>query len=303
MKESSVPDVELSVIIPTLNRGKVLYETIRQVLAQQGCTFELIIVDQSDESIASENVKFLEEVRDPRVKYIAEPEKNLPNARNVGVRNASADIIVFLDDDVILLREEFLRAHARAYADDNVGGATGRSVERLLQPNSRHTSCHVSLGGRTIFNLMGLSQQTIGTCKGSNMSFRTAVFEKVGGFDRRTELLEDADFSVRVRKAGWSLLFLPDAELLHLSANSGGVRSGGALQTERRRFRYTAYFILKHRGVTGLLPFLFTFGLIACVRTWRFRSFGVFFALLSEIGSGYGMWRKGSDQALITKRV
>lgn len=298
MEICSATPLELSIVIPTMNRGPLLYSTITQVLSQRGCAFEVIIVDQSDSLMAAENRSFVENTRDPRVKYFWLDRKNLPNARNIGIRNVSAAVILFLDDDVILLRADFLTAHLSVFGDEKVGGATGRSVERILRPNSRRTSCYVSLGGRTIFNLMGLHTQTIGTCKGSNMSFRTEVFEKVGGFDRKTELLEDADLSIRVSRAGWRLMFLPDAELVHLSAASGGVRIGGALNTERCRFRSTAYYILKHRGTWGGVPFLITFTLIALIRVWRFRSLSSFFILMRELSVGFNLWRDGPDQEL-----
>ena len=171
MKGLDASQPELSVIIPTLNRGKVLYSTITQVLSQQGCEFELIIVDQSDEVIAQSNKAFVDAVGDTRVKYFRIEEKNLPNARNIGIVKSLAKIILFLDDDVIILRDEFLTAHLGAFDDPAVGGVTGRSVERLIKSNTKRTACHVSIGGRTKFNLMGLSRQPIGTCKGSNMSF------------------------------------------------------------------------------------------------------------------------------------
>jgi len=34
-------------------------------------------------------------------------------------------------------------------------------------------------------------------------------------------MLEDTDFSVRVAKAGWFLMFEPEAELVHLSIRTG----------------------------------------------------------------------------------
>jgi glycosyltransferase involved in cell wall biosynthesis len=189
MNAICAPKVDLSVIIPTMNRGKVLFSTVRQVLAQEGCSFELLIIDQSDDEIACQNRSFLEGVSDVRIRYIRVERKSLPNARNIGICNASARIVLFLDDDVIILRDNFLLSHLSAFVDETVGGATGRSVERIVKPNSGRVACHVSFGGRTIFNLMGQSRQTIGTCKGSNMSFRTAAFQEVGGFDRQTELL------------------------------------------------------------------------------------------------------------------
>ena len=85
-------------------------------------------------------------------------------------------------------------------------------------------------------------------------------------------MLEDTDYSHRVRMAGWTLIFEPAAELVHLSALTGGVRVEDALRAERWRFRSTAYYIRKHRGVAGLVPFGATFGAIALARAVRWRS-------------------------------
>ena len=84
--------------------------------------------------------------------------------------------------------------------------------------------------------------------QGLKHGFRMAVVREIGGFDRRTNLLEETDFSTRLRKAGWRILFEPKAELLHLSTPAGGVRDATPLNTERQRFRSTAYYVLKHRG-------------------------------------------------------
>jgi glycosyltransferase involved in cell wall biosynthesis len=283
----------LSIIIPTLNRSRFLFATVEQVLAQSYNDFELWIIDQSDRTDTESNVDHFQQVTDPRLSYAHLSHKNLPNARNEGVKQCGGKIILFLDDDVILLTDDFLEAHVRAYDDPKVGGVTGRSVERLVRTNSRRTACHVSWSGRTIFNLLGTERQPIGSCKGSNMSFRASVFHQVGGFDCQTELLEDTDFSVRVAAAGWILLFEPKAELVHLSAPQGGVRATDKIATECRRFRSTAYYVLKHRGVAGFVPFSFIFGLIAVVRVFRFRSLLVLPLLVRATMDGIARWSKG----------
>ena len=39
---------ELSVVIPTLNRGRLFHDTVRQVLGQRFADFDLWLIDQSD---------------------------------------------------------------------------------------------------------------------------------------------------------------------------------------------------------------------------------------------------------------
>lgn len=294
-------DPEISVVIPTLNRGRLLHDTVRQVLAQRFQDLECWVVDQSDPAGAAANRAFVEGIADPRLRYLHLPVKGLPNARNEGIVRARGRILLFLDDDVILLDPGFLDAHLAAYGAPEVGGVTGRIVERSVRPNAPDTASHISPGGRTITNLWGTEARDIESLKGANMSYRREVFARVGGFDRNytgTALLEDTDFSMRVAAAGWRLRYEPAAELVHLSAPTGGVRAEDAVRYEFWRFRSTAYFMLKHRGVAHFPLFLGTFGAIGLVRTLRWRTLDVPRRLGAAVSEGVEAWRKGPDQAL-----
>jgi len=283
-------DCRISVIVPTLNRHEILGDTLRQVFSQRLQEFELIVLDQSDPQLALEQRKRLrQEFPDPRLHYVMLDRRGLPNARNEGLARARAPIVLFLDDDVILLSRDFLSAHLEAYADPQVGGVCGRVIERRNAPNSRRTGSRISWGGRTIENLLGNHPCQIHSLKGANMSFRAAVFD-AGGFDRSyigTALLEEADMAWRIARRGWRLVFEPRAELLHLSAEGGGVREGHELDTEYWRFRSTAYFVRKNRGLPGVPPFLLTFGLIAAKRFVRWPSPGTLTTLWRATRDGF----------------
>ncbi len=296
---NDVTTPSVTIVIPTYNRPACLQATIRQLLEQPFCDFELRVIDQSEGSDEAANRLFASRCSDVRVIFSHAPAKGLPNARNLALAEARGEIVIFVDDDVVLLSDDFIGAHVRCFDDPAVGGVTGRHVERVLTMNSRRTACHVSWGGRTIFNLFGTTRQDIRSCKGSNMSFRMAAVHQVGGFDRRTHMLEDTDFSVRIRAAGWRLVFEPAAEVLHLSIAAGGVRETVGLVTECRRFRSTAYYIAKHRGTLGMVGFVGTFTLIAFVRAWRFRRVGALIDLYKAAVSGWRDSRKPLDQAIV----
>lgn len=290
---------ELSVIVPTLNRGRLFHDTVRQVVRQRFTDFELVLVDQSDPAARAANEALVDELSDPRIRYLHLAVRGLPNARNEGLARVSGRVVVFLDDDVILLDEGFFDAHLAAYADERVGGVTGRIVERAVRPNTRDTASAISAGGRTLTNLWGTTACDLPTLKGANMSYRATVFAQVGGFDRNytgTALLEDSDFSERVRLAGWRLRFEPAAELVHLSAPSGGVRVEDALRYEHWRFRNTAYFMLKNRGPAAFPRFLATFTGIAVARAAAWKDPAVVGRLLGALREGVEAWRRGADQ-------
>lgn len=292
---------KLSIIIPTLNRGRVFQDTVRQVLRQRFTDFELVVVDQSDDEVRRANEAFVAALGDPRVRSIHVVRKNLPNARNEGLACVTGEVVLFLDDDVILIADDFLDAHVRAFDDPTVGGVTGRTIERSLLSNSAKTAMHVTPGGRTVINLTGTERRAVDGLKGANMSFRAALFRDLGGFDRNftgSAILEDVDFSFRTAAAGWRLLFEPAAELLHLSAPAGGVRVTDLVARECWRFQLTCYFVLKHRGAPGLIPFAATFGAIGLVRAIRWRRPRAIGELWRACLRGRAAWRNGPDEGL-----
>lgn len=298
---------DLSIIIPTLNRGELLVATVQQVLKQRFQDYEVWIVDQSEDEVAAGiRERLASTCSDPRVHYLHLSRKGLPNARNEGLVRASGRIVLFLDDDVLLLSDTFLDAHLEAYIDPDIGGVTGRVIERTIRNNARTTTSYITAGGRTVSNLSGTEPVRLGTLKGLNMSYRAEVFEYVGGFDRNyvgTALLEEADLSTRVARDGWALLFAPKAELVHLSAPSGGVRVDGAIAAECSRFRSTAYFVSKNRGPLGLVLFSVTFGLIAGARAVRWRRPSALIALARAAIDGRRAWRGGPDHDMRSGRA
>ncbi len=293
---------ELSIVLPTLNRGKLLHDVVLQLVAQRFTDVEILIVDQSDPPGRAANEAFVTKLGDVRVNYLHLPVKGLPNARNEALARVRGEIVLFLDDDVILLGDDFLDVHVGAYAAfPGIGGVTGRIVERSVRPNAPDTAAHISPGGRTMTNLWGTERRFIESLKGANMSYRMEAVRAVGGFDRRytgTALLEDTDYGYRVAAAGWKLLYEPRAELVHLSAPWGGVRVEDALRGECARFRSTAYFVRKHRGVAGLPLFAATFGAIAMTRGLRWRDPRTVGALAAAAREGWTNFAAGPDEAI-----
>jgi GT2 family glycosyltransferase len=122
---------------------------------------------------------------------------------------------------------------------------------------------------------------------------RTAVLD-AGGFDETlggTALLEDAEVSLRLRAAGWTLRFEPAAEVHHRSAPVGGVRVRDRLQTERWRFENTAAVVRRARGRHGMLAAAPVLAALAVERGLRWRAPGASWTLLSALARG---WRRGA---------
>ena len=78
---------------------------------------------------------------------------------------------------------------------------------------------------------------------GACMLVRRAAIEEVGGLDERYFLFnEETDWCYRLRRAGWSVVFTPEAEAVHV----GGATHGGRFF--REQVRGQLLFLLEHRG-------------------------------------------------------
>ncbi|MBD0850791.1 glycosyltransferase [Maribacter arenosus] len=88
----------VSVIITCYNHGKYLPKAIESVHSQSYQYFELLVVD--DGSVDNTKTVCLNY---PKVKYIYQENAGLSAARNMGIKHANGDYVVFLDADDWLL--------------------------------------------------------------------------------------------------------------------------------------------------------------------------------------------------------
>ncbi len=232
--------VDVSIVVPTVDRPAALYNLLRHLEHQSLRPGEIVVVDQS----AREDLR---SAALPGVRRIRIAERGLPNARNVGAREARGEVLLFLDDDSIPGRD-LVRFHAERYADPGVGGVGGRVLGGY----------DASTGAVGIFDARrGVVERNFGAetacdvdhLPGGNMSFRRAVFERIGGFDTAfggSAIGEETDFCLRARAAGFRLVFEPRASIEHLHLPTGGCREPDFARWLYWHAHNTTLFALRH---------------------------------------------------------
>ncbi|MBF6596023.1 MAG: glycosyltransferase family 2 protein [Thermaceae bacterium] len=96
-----------SVIIPTYNRAELVERTVRAFLAQEGPSFEIIVLDDGS---TDGTFALLKAINHPRVGLHRQENRGLAAARNAGFALAKGEYVLFNDDDVVP-QVGFLQAH------------------------------------------------------------------------------------------------------------------------------------------------------------------------------------------------
>ena len=199
----SHPDV--SVIIPTYNRAEMLPPLLDALLAQQtaGVTCEIFVVDNA----SSDSTRDVVAARtDSRLHYVFERRRGASNARNTGVERARAEIVAFLDDDVLPAPDwvRQIKLAMDAHPDvDCVGGRVEpswpRDPPRWLTPlNYAPLALQFGRGSGRRLNAANASSCLVG----ANFACRRGVLREVGGFSREYLRDEDRELNLRLWRAG-----------------------------------------------------------------------------------------------------
>ncbi|MBI2472107.1 MAG: glycosyltransferase family 2 protein [Planctomycetes bacterium] len=251
--------IKASIIIPTYNRGKLLCNTLTSLIGQLPADVEIVVVDQSNE-VCTELMEIVKN-HSTQIHYYKIFTKGLPRARNFGLKRAIGEIIIFCDDDVIP-SHHFIENHLQNYKEQDVGGVGGRILPREKRHHYFSDSGNKVTGkirrwdAYLTDNFEATTKAYIEHVQGCNMSFRREAAGKAGGFDERfggSAHLEETDLCMRIRKAGYKIVFDPKAELIHLKETKGGCRAENYKQWFYWYGHNNMLFFLKNFS-TYLLP-------------------------------------------------
>lgn len=254
----------VSVVIATYDRPAVIPLCLEALKYQVNVPHELIVVDTSPNDLTERLIH----TRYPYVRYwhLAPRNANAAEQRNIGIRAALGNIVAFLDDDGIP-QTNWLSALVACYQDAKIGGVGGRVIERLgfdraadREPTTEYRIGHVDREHYWIqSNFWAVCPQpiTVDWLRGCNMSFRREVLLEIGGFDSGytgEPAWEETDVCLRVRRAGYRILYNSDATVFHLSAPRPRYeRSGHDFKTRIYRERNRTYYMLKEFGLAHII--------------------------------------------------
>lgn len=240
-------------------------------------------------------------------------EENLGFARgnNLGIRwvlsNTHCEYIFLLNNDT-KVRSDTIEILEQIMDQSPKTGITAPRILRMDNPKL------LWFGGGTVNWYRGagkphgvpgpsdtsnaLASRNITFASGCAMLVRRALFEEIGGFDKRFFLYEeDLEFCLRAIETGWTIRYVPEAVVLHRIHGSAGHSGADALPAQHPGNPNLAFY-MKNMITNRLLnmsihakgfhafqfligfPLFFTFD---CVRYFTSRRYDAIFAMLQGI--------------------
>lgn len=220
----------VSVIIPYFRRGEIFERGLDTVVGQDYLNKEIVVVDDHSEDDLKQRIL----ARQAGIKLI-ELAKNggACAARNAGVRAASGDILVILDDDAGFLSPLELSKLVRIFdsrPDTHV--VAFQVCDPVTGELCLRDWCHP----RYWKEFAQTEFETDHFGEGAS-AFRREVFDKTGGYYEKLFYgAEGLDMELRVMDQGFKILYRPDIRVWHQV-------SGKARTSDRQYYYFTRNFI------------------------------------------------------------
>lgn len=195
----------ISVVIPNYNGSNTIGKCLEAVLSSNYDAFEVVVVDDAstDDSVAVISTFPCRLIRFDR-------HAGTSKARNAGARESTGEIIFFIDADCIVEKDTLSRIQKAFFGQEGVviGGS--------YTPVS-YDSNFFSLFQSVFINYSELKRKEPDYVATHSMAIEKRIFEKSGGFPERfLPIIEDVEFSHRLRRSGYKLLMEPDILVRHI---------------------------------------------------------------------------------------
>jgi GT2 family glycosyltransferase len=210
--ERKMPELKLSVVIPTRDRPGKLSSTLGALTKQRDFDnrdYEVIVVDDgSDPPVRGQIPNHA-----PLAEIVRLAGAGPSAARNRGAGFAKGSLLVFLDDD-LQVDPGFLTSHWQAHLkwpEALQVGSIRLPEELVATPFGRFRQ---RLEDQQVPTASG-PVKARNFCTAANMAIERSAFQRLGGFDEGLNASEDQDLALRHTDSGGEIVFAQAARAIH----------------------------------------------------------------------------------------
>lgn len=233
---------KVSIVIPTRDRLPLLRTCVAGVRERTDYSdAELVVIDNG--STEAETLEYLADLgSQPRCRVVRDDSPfNFSALVNLGALSSDGEFLCLLNNDIEVISGQWL-GELMAHAIRPGVGAVGA---KLYYPDDtvQHGGILLGIGGvaghahhgfrRGDAGYQGRADlpQELSGVTAACMVVRREAFEEVGGFDESFPVaFNDVDFCLRLRQAGWRIVYAPRCELYHHESVSRGKEDTQAKQ-------------------------------------------------------------------------
>jgi GT2 family glycosyltransferase len=262
---------ELSIIIVNWNGGDLLRRTVESVVAAPpSLRHEVVVVDNasSDDSLARLRSSAAADSLGGRLRVFENADNlGFGRANNQAFAQTSSPLVLLLNPDTEVTAGSVDRLVATVRSGERVGAAGPKLLnadgsvqvsvwrnppaawEALLTGFALHRLLPRRVRGDLLLaeHFDYARRRAVGMLSGAAMLVRREVIDGVGGFDERFHMYgEDNEWCLRITRAGWRLVFEPEAVVMHHGAASS-VKRWDSL--EKMRVQAEGYLLFLRRSL------------------------------------------------------
>jgi len=292
----------LDIIIVNWNAGQQLRDCLESIKVTKRDGFELERIVVVDNASSDASLDGLDSLSLPLEIIRNMENKGFGAACNQGAALSDADYILFLNPDTRLFEKSLIVP--LGFMEEESNKKVGICGIQLIDESKKVARVCANFPSLSRFAVQAtglnklpalsgagihmsawdhLSKNTVDHVIGAFFFMRRAIFENLNGFDERFFVyLEDIDFSLRAKQAGWSTVYLSEAQAFH----HGG---GTSQQVKAERLFYSLrsrlLFVFKH------FPSLHAWGVLGLTMLLEPVSRTFFSLLRGGVSDTQNVWR------------
>jgi glycosyltransferase involved in cell wall biosynthesis len=197
-----VPTPLISIIIPYFNAQRWICETVRSVLAQQGPACEIILIDDGSSDDGARQVAKVY----PEIRLVRTENQGPSRARNVGTALARGRYVQYLDADDLLAPGKLA---TQVVALEASGADVAYGAWHRLRAQADGSFAAESCVDRRLSETPEIELFTDFWCPPAAYLFRRDLVDRVGGWNERLPIIQDARFALDCALHGGRFVYCP----------------------------------------------------------------------------------------------